>query len=109
LLNTKKSFNHIFCNYGYLGVKKHLRGDDEGAISCFEEEVRLEKAFDSLSDISISTSPVVCDATFDKAKNNLGTTKIQNRVKHLLTERYSPLEDFRRTSALKKSINSIEN
>ena len=60
-----KSFNHIIYNYGYLGVKRYLNGDEESAIRCFEEEVRLAKAFDSLPDISVGTSPVVNGAIFE--------------------------------------------
>lgn len=103
-----KSFNHIIYDYGYLGVKRYLTGDEEGAIACFIEEVRLAKAFDSLPDISVSTSPVVSGAIFEKTKTNLGTSKMQSRVKHLLTNRYPLSENFREKPAFKKLINSIE-
>lgn len=103
-----KSFNHIIYNYGYLGVKKYMNGDCEGAFTCFKEEVRLAKAFDSLPDISISTSPVVKGATFEKTKTNLGTTKMQKRVKHLLTARYPLSEEFKENISFKKLINSME-
>ncbi len=103
-----KSFNHIIYNYGYLGVKKHMKGDEEGAIRCFEESVRLAKAFDNLPDVSVSTSPVVCGATFEKAKTNLGTNKMQNRVKYLLSERYPLSEEFKENVAFKKLVNSFE-
>lgn len=103
-----KSFNHIIYDYGYLGVKKHLKGDEDGAIKCFEAEVRLAKAFDSLPNVSVCTSPVVRGATFEKAKTNLGTSKMQSRVKHLLINRYPLSEEFRKKPAFKKLINSIE-
>ncbi len=103
-----KSFNHIIYNYGYLGVKNYLNGDEEDALRCFEEEVRLAKAFDSLPDICVSTSPVVNGAVFEKTKTNLGTSKMQSRVKHLLTKRYPLSEAFKENSAFKKIINSIE-
>ena len=85
-----------------------MNGDEESAIRCFEEEVRLAKAFDSLPDISVSTSPVVNGAVFEKTKTNLGTSKMQNRVKHLLTNRYPLSEEFREKPAFEKLINSIE-
>ena len=103
-----KSFNHIIYNYGYLGIKRYMNGDEESAIRCFEEEVRLAKAFDSLPDISVSTSPVVNGAIFEKTKTNLGTSKMQSRVKHLLINRYPLSEEFREKPAFKKLINSIE-
>ena len=103
-----KSFNHIIYNYGYLGIKRYMNGDEESAIRCFEEEVRLAKAFDSLPDISVSTSPVVNGAIFEKTKTNLGTNKMQSRVKHLLINRYPLSENFREKPAFKKMINSIE-
>lgn len=103
-----KSFNHIIYNYGYLGVKRYLNGDKESAIRCFEEEVRLAKVFDSLPDISVSTSPVVNGAIFEKTKTNLGMSKMQSRVKHLLINRYPLSEEFREKPAFKKLINSIE-
>lgn len=103
-----KSFNHIIYDYGYLGVKRYLRGDEEGAIACFEEEVRLAKAFDSLPDISVSTSPVVKGAVFEKTKTNLGTNKMQSKVKHLLTNRYPLSEEFKEKSAFRSLADSIE-
>ena len=103
-----KSFNHIIYDYGYLGVKKYLKGDEEGAVRCFEEEVRLAKAFDNLPDVSVSTSPIVRGATFEKAKTNLGTSKMQSRVKHLLTNRYPLSEEFKESSVFKKLINIFE-
>ncbi|MBQ2758339.1 MAG: tetratricopeptide repeat protein [Clostridia bacterium] len=103
-----KSFNHIIYVYGYLGVKKYLSGDEEEAIRCFEEEVRLAKAFDSLPEICVSTSPAVNGAIFEKTKTNLGTSKMQSRVKHLLTNRYPLSEAFKEKPVFKKLINSIE-
>ena len=102
-----KSFNHIIYDYGYLGVKKYLKGDKEGALKCFEQEVRLAKAFDNLPDVSVSTSPVVCGATFEKNKTNLGTEKMQHRVKYLLSERYPLSEDFRENPEFKKLLSNI--
>lgn len=103
-----KSFNHIIYDYGYLGVKKYLKGDEDGAIRCFKESVRLAKAFDSLPDVSVSTSPVVRGVAFEKTKTNLGTNKMQSRVKYLLSERYPLSEKFKENSAFKKLISSIE-
>lgn len=103
-----KSFNHIIYNYGYLGVKRYLNGDEESAIRCFEEEVRLAKAFDSLPDISVSTSPVVSGAIFEKAKTNLGTSKMQSRVKHLLSERYPLSDAFREKDSFIQLVNRLE-
>lgn len=102
-----KSFNHIIYDYGYLGVKKYLKGDKEGALKCFGEEVRLAKAFDNLPDVSVSTSPVVQGATFEKNKTNLGTEKMQHRVKYLLSERYPLSEDFRENPEFKKLLSNI--
>lgn len=103
-----KSFNHIIYNYGYLGVKKHLRGDDEGAIACFAEEARLAKAYDSLPDITVSTSPVVKGAVFEKTKTNLGTSAMRSRVKHLMTNRYPLSAEFRETPAFKTILSTME-
>lgn len=103
-----KSFNHIIYDYGYLGVKRYLNGDEEGALKCFEEEVRLAKSFDSLPDVSVGTSPVTKGAIFEKTKTNLGAYKMQSRVKHLLTNRYPLLEEFRSTPPFKKITDSIE-
>lgn len=102
-----KSFNHIIYDYGYLGVKKYLKGDKDGAIKCFEQEVRLAKDFDSLPDVSVCTSPVVRGATFEKNKTHLGTEKMQHRVKYLLSERYPLSEDFRENPQFIKLLNSI--
>lgn len=102
-----KSFNHIIFDYGYLGVKKYLKGDIEGALKCFEEEVRLAKIFDSLPDVSVSTSPVVCGATFEKTKTILGTDKMQSRVKYLLGERYPLSEGFRENPEFKELLNNL--
>ena len=103
-----KSFNHIIYDYGYLGVKKYLKGDIEGALKCFEEEVRLAKIFDSLPDVSVSTSPVVKGATFEKTKTILGTDKMQSRVKYLLRERYPLSENFRENPKFKNILSNIE-
>jgi len=102
-----KSFNHIIYDYGYLGVKKYLKGDKEGALKCFREEVRLAKIFDSLPDVSVSTSPVVCGATFEKTKTIIGTDKMQSRVKYLLGERYPLSENFKENPEFKELISNI--
>ena len=102
-----KSFNHIIYDYGYLGVKKYLKGDKDGALKCFREEVRLAKIFDSLPDVSVSTSPVVQGATFEKTKTILGTDKMQSRVKYLLGERYPLSEDFRETPEIKELLKNL--
>ena len=97
-----KSFNHIIYDYGYLGVKKLLKGDNEGALNCFREEVRLAGKFDNLPDIAVSTSSVVQGAEFEKTKTILGTEKMQSRVKYLLGERYPLSEAFRENPEFKK-------
>lgn len=102
-----KSFNHIIYDYGYLGVKKYLKGDKDGALKCFEEEVRLAKAFDNLPGVSVCTSPVVQGATFEKTKTILGTDKMQSRVKYLLGERYPLSEDFRETPEIKELLKNL--
>ena len=103
-----KSFNLIIYDYGYLGVKKHLRGDDDGAIKCFEESVRLAKAFDDLPDISVATSQAVKGAEFIRDRTNLGTDKMQDRVKHLLCKRYPLSDDFKEKQAYKNLVSSLE-
>ncbi len=103
-----KSFNHIIYYYGYLGVKKYLSGDEDEAFRCFEEEVRLAKAFDVLPVVSVSTSPVVSGAVLEKNKTNLSIGKMQSRVKHLLTNRYPLSEEFREKPAFRNLMNSIE-
>lgn len=103
-----KSFHLIIYDYGYLGVKKHLRGDDDGAMKCFEESVRLARAFDDLPDISVATSQAVKGAEFIRDRTNLGADKMQDRVKHLLCERYPLSDDFKETQAYKDLISSLE-
>ena len=103
-----KSFHLIIYDYGYLGVKKHLRGDDDGAMKCFQESVRLARAFDDLPDISVATSQAVKGAEFIRDRTNLGADKMQDRVKHLLCERYPLSDDFKETQAYKDLISSLE-
>lgn len=102
-----KSFNHIIYDYGYLGVKKFLKGDNEGALNCFREEVRLAGKFDNLPDIAVSTSSVVQGVEFEKTKTILGTEKMQSRVKYLLGERYPLSEAFRENPEFKKLLNNL--
>lgn len=102
-----KSFNLIIYDYGYLGVKKHLKGDDGGAIKCFEESVRLAKAFDDLPDISVATSQAVKGAEFIRDRTNLGTGKMQDRIRFLLNNRYPLSEEFKNTEAFKKILDSL--
>lgn len=102
-----KSFNHIIYDYGYLGVKKYLKGDEDGALNCFNEEVRLAKIFDGLPEVSVSTSPTICGAKFEKTKTNLGTDKMQSRVKYLLEERYPLSEKFRDNPEFKELLNNL--
>ena len=103
-----KSFHLIIYDYGYLGVKKHLKGDDDGAMKCFQESVRLARAFDDLPDISVATSQAVKGAEFIRDRTNLGADKMQDRVKHLLCERYPLSDDFKETQAYKDLISSLE-
>lgn len=103
-----KSFHLIIYDYGYLGVKKHLRGDDDGAMKCFEESVRLAKALDDLPDISVATSQAVKGAEFIRDRTNLGADKMRDRVKHLLCKRYPLSNDFKEKQAYKDLISSLE-
>ena len=103
-----KSFHLIIYDYGYLGAKKHLRGDDDGAMKCFEESVRLARAFDALPDISVGTSQAVKGAEFIRDRTNLGADKMQDRVKHLLCKRYPLSHDFKEKQAFKDLVSSLE-
>lgn len=102
-----KSFNLIIYDYGYLGVKKHMKGDDDSALNCFEECVRLAKAFDSLPDISVATSQAVKGAEFIKDRTNLGADKMQDRIRFLLNNRYLLSDEFKNTEEFKKILDSL--
>ena len=77
-------------------------------MKCFQESVRLARAFDDLPDISVATSQAVKGAEFIRDRTNLGADKMQDRVKHLLCERYPLSDDFKETQAYKDLISSLE-
>ena len=63
-----KSWYLVVIHTQRIGVKKYLRGDEKGALECFEKAVRLAKEYDEMPDVSVHTSPAVKGVIYDKSK-----------------------------------------
>lgn len=103
-----KNFVHVIWDYGYLGVKKHMKGNDEQAIKCFERCVELAKRFDELPKISVHTSFLLEGAEFDKTKTSLGINRMTDRMKFLFLNRYPLSDEFKEREDFKKLLAKLE-
>lgn len=103
-----KNYTHIIWDYGYLGIKKHMNGNDEEAMKCFEKCIELAERFDKLPQISVHTSFLLEGAEFDKTKTPLGVNSMMSRMKFLFTERYPLSEEFRQREDFKNLVGKIQ-
>lgn len=63
-----KSWYLVVVHTQRIGLKKYLRGDEKGALECFEKAVRLAKRYDEMPEVSVHTSPAVKGVVYDKSK-----------------------------------------
>lgn len=63
-----KSWYLVVIHTQRIGVKKYLKGDEKGALECFEKAVRLAKRYDEMPEVSVHTSPAVKGVIYDKSK-----------------------------------------
>lgn len=102
-----KNFVHIISDYGYLGVKKHMKGDDEKAMECFKKCVELAEKFDALPEISTHTSFILEGLEFNKTKTYLGVNKMKDRMKFLFLNRYPLSEEFKKKEEFKMLLERL--
>lgn len=103
-----KNYVHIIWDYGYLGVQKHLKGEDDKAMECFKKCVELAEKFDALPEISTHTSFLLEGLTFNKTKTYLGVNKMKDRMKFLFLNRYPLSDEFKDKGEFKKLIKKLE-
>lgn len=103
-----KNYVHVIWDYGYLGVKKHMKGEDGKAMECFEKCVELAEKFDSLPEISTHTSFLLEGLDFDKTKTCLGVYKMKDRMKFLFLNRYPLSDEFKEKEEFKKLLERLE-
>ena len=104
--NYSKMWQTVIYNYGYLGVYYHKIGDDEKALLSFSRCAELAIRFDSLDKITVLNSTLLNGKEFNK--DTLGSTyKAKDKVKFLLTKRYSLSEVFKSQNEFKEILKTL--
>lgn len=99
-----KCYHHMIYNNGYIGVKKYLGGDYEGALKHFETAAKLAEKYDSLPDISVHTSFLLEKLEFNKTKMLMGSSKMTQRMKHHFTVNYPLSDEFKASEEFKNIL-----
>ncbi len=99
-----KCFDLVIYDYGYIGVKKYVNGDTDGALKCFEKMCRLAVEYDNLPGITTHTSFNLEGLEFDKAKTNLGTSRMTDRMRRHMLKNYPLTDEFKNSEEFKKIL-----
>ncbi len=99
-----KCFHLIIYDYGYIGVKKYINGDEAGALECFEKMCKLAVRFDETEEISEHTSEQFEGLKYDKTRTNLGRDKMADRMRHHMLKNYPISEEFKNSEKFKEIL-----
>lgn len=100
-----KSWYLIVIHTQRIGVRKYLKGDEKGALECFEKAVRLAEKYDETPEISIHTSPAVKGVVFDKSKAyRFWEGSFAEDIKDGLRNRPQLSEEFKNSEEFKRIV-----
>ncbi len=99
----------VIFNYGYLGVIRHHKGNDKGALECFRKEAELAVKYEAMPDITTHTSYLVEGLEFNKTTAfKGGYDNIAYAIKEALSKGYPLSDEFRATEEFKKIVEYIK-
>ncbi len=99
-----KSFHHAVYDSGYIGVKNYLSGNTDTALAYFEKCATLAAKYDALPETSQHTSFLLKGLEFNKSKMTLGTTRMSDRIKSVMLNRYPLSDEFKNSAEFRKIL-----